>query len=69
MIVDSFLLDPGPEVPNNPELPVIVYRQAVDAGSDRATAFETTFAQNGWQGIWRNGIYDYHHYHSGAHEA
>ena len=69
MIVESFLLGPGPAVPNNPELPVIVYRQALGAGIDRATAFEATFARNGWQGSWRNGIYDYHHYHSRAHEV
>jgi uncharacterized protein YjlB len=69
MIVESFLLDPAPAVPNNPELPVIVYRQAIGAETDRAAAFEAAFARNGWQGIWRNGIYDYHHYHSGAHEV
>lgn len=69
MIVESFRLDPGPVVPNNSELPVIVYRQAIGAESDRATAFEATFARNGWKGMWRNGIFDYHHYHSGAHEA
>lgn len=69
VIVESFLLAPGPVVPNNPELPVIVYRQAIGADSDRAAAFEAAFARNGWQGAWRNGIYDYHHYHSGAHEV
>lgn len=69
MIVESFRLDPGPVVPNNSELPVIVYRQAIGAERDRAAAFEATFARNGWKGMWRNGIFDYHHYHSGAHEA
>lgn len=69
MIVESFLLEPGPVVPNNPDLPVIVYRQAIGATDDRAAAFEAAFARNGWQGTWRNGIYDYHHYHSRAHEV
>ena len=68
MIVEHFLLPPGPLIPNNPDLPVIIYRQSVAGESDRATAFEATFERNGWRGIWRNGIYDYHHYHSGAHE-
>lgn len=68
MIVENFLLEPGPVIPNNPDLPVIVYRQAIGAG-DRAAAFEAAFKRNSWQGTWRDGIYDWHHYHCGAHEA
>lgn len=70
MIVEHFLLPSGPVIPNNPDLPVIVYRQAMAmSDGDRAAAFENAFKRNGWQGIWRDGIYDYHHYHSGAHEV
>jgi uncharacterized protein YjlB len=69
MIVESHMLEAGPVIPNNPVLPVIVYRQAIRQEGDRAAAFEAAFARNGWQGTWRNGIYDYHHYHSGAHEV
>lgn len=69
MIVEHFLLPAGPVIPNNPDLPVIVYRQAIIGDADRASGFETAFARNGWQGTWRNGIYDYHHYHSSAHEV
>jgi len=69
MIVEHFLLPSGPVIPNNPDLPVIIYRQAVAAEGDHAIAFETAFKRNGWQGTWRNGIYDYHHYHNGAHEV
>lgn len=31
--------------------------------------FEAQFAANGWGISWRNGIYDYQHYHSNTHEA
>jgi len=48
-------------VPNNPALPVLVYKTAVDFGSsDHVRAIENLFAQNGWgHGQWRNGIYPF----------
>jgi uncharacterized protein YjlB len=56
-------------VPNNAALPLVVYRGALAASGDRAGACEKMFAQNGWGGGWRNGIYADHHYHSTAHEV
>lgn len=58
--------------PNNPRLPLLVYRHAfaLPAGGDRAAVIERVFHDNGWgHGCWRDGIYGYHHYHSTAHEA
>ncbi len=46
--------------------PVLVYRGALPA--DPAT-MERAFASRGWSNGWRNGIYDYHHFHSIAHEV
>jgi uncharacterized protein YjlB len=69
MIVETFMLQRGPVIPNNPRLAVVVYRQAITPEVDMAAAFEAAFARNGWRGTWRNGIYDYHHYHSQAHEV
>lgn len=37
--------------------------------SDPAAAFERLFAKHGSANSWRNGIYDYHHCHSSAHEV
>jgi uncharacterized protein YjlB len=58
-------------VPNNPRLPFIHYRGAValNGVADPAAVFEVLFAANGWRGSWRNGVYDYVHYHPRTHEV
>jgi uncharacterized protein YjlB len=57
--------------PNNPKLPLLCYPGSVElAGAeDPAAIFEEVFQSNGWGRSWRNGIYDYLHYHSGIHEV
>ena len=58
-------------IPNNPALPLVLYRHGVDlTGSpDPEKLIENAFAANGWGHMWRNGIYPYVHYHSMIHEA
>jgi uncharacterized protein YjlB len=58
-------------VPNNPKLPFVHYRHAVNVkdAADPAAVFERLFEDNGWGGSWRNGIYDYVHYHPRTHEV
>ena len=58
-------------VPNHPRWPLIVYRGAIELrdGLDPAAIIEDVFSRNGWGRSWRNGIYDYVHYHSRVHEV
>ena len=66
----TFLFEDDGETPNNPRLPLILYRDAVDvSGRDPAAAFEAIFARNGWGWGWRNGIFDFRHFHLRAHEV
>lgn len=69
--VETFHFEGDGEVPNNPELPLVVYRGAVPDSRRGAAAvwLEQTFAANGWIDGWRNGIYPFRHFHTGAHEV
>jgi uncharacterized protein YjlB len=56
-------------IPNNPRLPVLIYKSAIKLDNDPPAAIERTFRDNQWPPQWRDGIYDFHHYHSTAHEV
>lgn len=57
----------------NSRFPMLMYHLQptghLQPNADAATAFESLFARNGWPALWRDGVFDYHHYHSTAHEA
>ena len=59
------------KTPNNPDLPLVIYRNAVvlDGSFDPAAVFEEIFAANHWRDSWRDGIYDFLHFHSLTHEV
>ncbi|MGY3484835.1 uncharacterized protein YjlB [Bradyrhizobium sp. USDA 4011] len=55
-------------VPNNP-MPLLVYKAAVDVGKHPEATIEQLFGHNGWGAMWRNGVYDFVHYHATVHEV
>jgi len=63
--IRSFFLDDRGDIPNNPDLPVIVYEGVFRDQLD----MEPQFEQHNWTGIWTGDIYDYHHYHTNTHEV
>jgi uncharacterized protein YjlB len=65
-VVSAQSFEPNGGFPNS-ELPVLLYRD-VDAARDPGEC-EDLFAENGWLGAWRDGIFTFHHFHSTAHEV
>jgi uncharacterized protein YjlB len=63
-------LDADGPFPNNPTLPLVIYRQAIHGqGESLASVMEQVFEANGWGGSWRNGVFGFQHFHSNAHEV
>ncbi len=63
-----FLEDDG-NIPNN-KLPLLIYKNAFEERDDAGAAWlEQRFSENNWTNSWRNGVFDYHHYHSNTHEV
>src|SRR6201992_4152293 len=56
-------------VPNN-SLPFLVYKGGLplDPREPEAT-IEKLLGANGWGAMWRNGVYDFLHYHATVHEV
>lgn len=70
----TFRFGDADAIPNNPKLPVLVYKQAGAAAGARdpeslARWFEQTWPKHGWRAAWRYGVYEFPHYHSTAHEV
>ena len=56
-------------VPNNP-MPFLLYKGAIDVANPHPEkTIEGLFGANGWGDMWRNGVYDYLHYHATVHEV
>jgi len=65
----TFVFEDDGLVPNN-LMPFLVYKGAIDVANPHPEkTIEGLFGANGWGDMWRNGIYDYLHYHATVHEA
>jgi uncharacterized protein YjlB len=62
---------PDGYVPNNPSLPLLLYPRVIrfERSGDPAAMLEAIFNANGWGQAWRDGIYDFVHYHPRIHEV
>ena len=48
----------------------MIYKGAIDLDNNAPEkTIENLFGANGWGDMWRNGIFDYLHYHATVHEA
>jgi len=57
-------------VPNNEALPVIIYEQVLPTEPDAPDeVFDERLALHGWPVQWHDSVFDYHHFHSTAHEV
>lgn len=55
--------------PNNDTLPLVILQSAIKGAGISPEIFEKIFTDNGWPAAWRNGIFNFHHFHSTAHEV
>ena len=64
-IISRKIEENGP-YPNNPKLPLLIYKGALEELSP--AKIQALFTANGWRQAWVNGIYPFHHFHSNVHE-
>jgi uncharacterized protein YjlB len=65
----AFVFEDDGLVPNN-AMPFLVYKGAVTLDTVHPErTIEGLFGTHGWGDMWRNGVYDYLHYHATVHEA
>jgi len=68
--VIQHLLQEDDHFPNNSSLPLLIYKKALNLpANEEPEIIEKTLEENNWSNAWRDGIYEYHHYHSNTHEV
>lgn len=53
----------------NSRLTLLFYEEALPRDAVTPEALELLFAENDWPPAWRSSVYQFHHYHSTAHET
>ncbi len=67
-IIPHLLKDDG--VFPNSIFPLLVYKNVFELGEgNHPQTIEKIFETNHWNNTWRDGIFNYHHYHSNTHEV
>jgi uncharacterized protein YjlB len=67
--VREYLFEDDGRIPNNPNLPLLVYPSALFEINCQPSRCKELLAEHGWGGAWVNGVFSYHHYHSTSHEV
>ena len=67
--VREYRFEDDGRIPNNPNLPLLVYPGALGETERDPSRCKERLAGNGWGGAWTNGVFSYHHYHSTSHEV
>lgn len=68
--VEALILTGDGVFPNNHKLPLLIYRRALNTDiPDLAGHVQAVFADHHWGNSWVDSVYDFHHYHSTAHEV
>lgn len=68
-MITAINLQPNGNIPNNQQLPLLLYRQVFSDNPNLERQFTHAFEKHNWKGSWTNGVFNYHHYHSTAHEV
>lgn len=55
-------------IPNS-KLPLLIYKNVFSEEKADADFITKHFEDRNWSNSWKNGVYDYHHYHSNTHEV
>jgi uncharacterized protein YjlB len=67
--IKTFNFKDDGRIPNNPTLPMLVYKGSLPAGKRSPDACRALFDDHNWRNSWVNGVFNFHHYHSNTHEV